>query len=267
MSHEDYVREVKRHLQNATNSKKLDEDSMGHFLREVKSFLHDMVNRKTIDEDTMRALLPDKARTLRFYILPKTHKPENPGRPIVSSWGSPTEGFRFVDYHLNPLVRKISSYMKDITDFLLKLQDFDNLPSNTLLLTLTCNWCDITIHKYPSQWGYWIRSLPSLTELLRDPRPTHWRPNSPIKTHPREKLFYIWRWTFSTNPWDGYGHTNGPVVCQHSHGQVVEQNPPNSTQSTYSMVEVHWRHLCHMAKRWGMPRTIYSYHYRHAFHH
>ena len=38
MSREDYVREVKRHLQNPTNYKKLDEDPTGHFLREVKSF-------------------------------------------------------------------------------------------------------------------------------------------------------------------------------------------------------------------------------------
>ena len=36
-------------------------------------------------------------------------------------------GHQFIDYHLNPLVRKIPSYMKDTTDFLLKLQDFDNL--------------------------------------------------------------------------------------------------------------------------------------------
>ena len=61
MSRKDHVREVKRHLQNPTKYKKLDEDPTRHFLREVKSFLRDMVNRKTIDEKTMRAPLPDKA--------------------------------------------------------------------------------------------------------------------------------------------------------------------------------------------------------------
>ena len=66
MSREDYVREVKHHLQNPTNYEKLVEDPTEIFLREVKSFLHDMVNRKTIDEETMRALLPDKARTPHF---------------------------------------------------------------------------------------------------------------------------------------------------------------------------------------------------------
>ena len=71
MSREDYVREVKRYLQNPNNYEKLDEDPTGHFLREVKSFLHDMVNRKTIEEETMRALLPDKARTPRFLHLTK----------------------------------------------------------------------------------------------------------------------------------------------------------------------------------------------------
>ena len=95
-----------------------------------------MVNRESIEEETMQALLPNKARTPCFNILPKIRKPGNPGRPIVSSCGSPTEGIsRFVNYHLNPLVRKIPSYVKDTTNFLLKLQDFDNLPLHMSLLT------------------------------------------------------------------------------------------------------------------------------------
>ena len=59
------------------------------------------------------------------------------GRPIVSSCGSPTEGIsRFVDFHLRPLVRRIPSYIKDTTDFLLKLQSIDQVPPGTLLVTL-----------------------------------------------------------------------------------------------------------------------------------
>ena len=62
---------------------------------------------------------------------------ENPGRPIVSSGASPTEGIsHFVDYHLAPLVKEIPSYIKDTMDFFNRLQTIDNLPPDMLLVTL-----------------------------------------------------------------------------------------------------------------------------------
>ena len=39
-------------------------------------------------------------------------------------------------YHLNPLVKKIPSHIKDTNDFLLKLQQLDDLSSESLLVTL-----------------------------------------------------------------------------------------------------------------------------------
>ena len=42
----------------------------------------------------------------------------------------------FVDHHLHPLVPTIPSYIKDTTDFLMKVQSLTNLPSDTLLITL-----------------------------------------------------------------------------------------------------------------------------------
>ena len=69
--------------------------------------------------------------------LPKIHKVNNPGRPIVSSNNHPTERIsQFVDFHLKPLVFTIPSYVKDTTDFLNKLAIFNRLPDNALLVTL-----------------------------------------------------------------------------------------------------------------------------------
>ena len=74
----------------------------------------------------------------RFYILPKIHKHGNPGRPIVSSNGHPTERIsQFVDYYLKPLVHKTASFIKDTTHFLNgKLDQLGPLPSNAILVTL-----------------------------------------------------------------------------------------------------------------------------------
>ena len=75
-----------------------------------------------------------QTKPARFYLLPKIHKLGNPGRLIISSCDAPTERIsKFVDHHLRPLVRTIPSYIKDTTDFLMKVQ---SLPSDTLLITL-----------------------------------------------------------------------------------------------------------------------------------
>ena len=90
-----------------------------------------------IDDKTRQYLLRTDAKPGRFYILPKIHKPGNPGRPIVSSNSHPTERIsQFVDYHHQPLVHKLPSFVKDTNDFLNKLLTIGNLPSNSLLVTL-----------------------------------------------------------------------------------------------------------------------------------
>ena len=86
---------------------------------------------------TKQYLIQSDVKPGRFYILPKVHKPGNPGRPIVSSNSHPTERLsHFVDYHLQPLVHKLPSFVKDTNDFLNKLLTIGNLPANSLLVTL-----------------------------------------------------------------------------------------------------------------------------------
>ena len=86
---------------------------------------------------TKNYLVPHHSRTARFYLLPKIHKPGNPGKPIVSSCGAPTERIsQFVDYYLHPLVTRVPSYIQDTTDFLVKLKQLPSLPDATLLATL-----------------------------------------------------------------------------------------------------------------------------------
>ena len=84
------------------------------------------------------SLIPQDPRTARFYLLPKIHKAGNPGRPIVSGNGSPTERIsEFVDSYLNPLVSHIPSYIQDTTDFLRKLEGIKHqIPNSAFLVTL-----------------------------------------------------------------------------------------------------------------------------------
>ena len=72
-----------------------------------------------------------------FYTIPKIHRQGHPGRPIVSSSSHPTERIsQFVDHHLQPLVTKLPSYIKDTTHFLNKLNSIGQLPNGVLLVTI-----------------------------------------------------------------------------------------------------------------------------------
>ena len=79
----------------------------------------------------------DQPKAGRFYLLPKIHKAGNPGRPIVSANGHPTEKIsEFVDLHLQPHVENLPSYLQDTTDFLRKQDAMGPLPPETLLVSM-----------------------------------------------------------------------------------------------------------------------------------
>ena len=57
--------------------------------------------------------------------------------PIVSSVNCHTKNIsRSVNYHLQPIVKEIPSYVKDTQDFLKKLAKVKDIPQESLLVTL-----------------------------------------------------------------------------------------------------------------------------------
>ena len=78
----------------------------------------------------------------RFYQIFKVHKdhPEGqlpPGRPIISGNGSINENIsKFVDFHIQHLVPKFTTYIQDTPDFLRALEVLKQdgqLPPNAIL--------------------------------------------------------------------------------------------------------------------------------------
>ena len=79
---------------------------------------------------------PQKARLARLYFLKKIHKSPMGIRPIVSSCGSPTENIsQFVDYWLQPIMKKLPSFIKDTTEFINQLNEIV-IELDTLLVTI-----------------------------------------------------------------------------------------------------------------------------------
>jgi hypothetical protein len=72
----------------------------------------------------MEYLTPEDPKPGRFYLLPKIHKENNPGRPIMSANGHPTENIsEFIDFHLRSFVENLPSHFKDTTDHLKKMEN------------------------------------------------------------------------------------------------------------------------------------------------
>ena len=123
LSKEDYIKEANQQLNESVymSYRKLPADPTSQYTTEVKQCLDSMYRRGLIDKKVKNFLhvVPHHARAVRFYLLPKIHKPGNPGRPIVASNGALTENIsRFADFFLRLTVTQLPSHIRDTTDFI-----------------------------------------------------------------------------------------------------------------------------------------------------
>ncbi len=109
----------------------------------VHEVLLEMNELNYIEDDIFFFLNPfsHDLRTSEMYFLPKLHKPPPPNglfevRPIMSGVNSATYNIsKFVDYFLAPIAERQSTYIRDSTDIILKLQNL-TLPPNALLAAI-----------------------------------------------------------------------------------------------------------------------------------
>ena len=74
----------------------------------------------------------------RFYLLSKIHKRLHnvPSRPVISNCGYHMENIsQLLDYHLQPLAKKVESSIKGTNHFLKKRKKLGCLPKNAILCT------------------------------------------------------------------------------------------------------------------------------------
>ena len=136
MDTEDYIWEAKRQLSDTNYYLPQSEDLTEHHVEKVQDFLLHLRDNGEIDEHLRIILDPAGARTARFYFLPKIHKKDVKGRPIISGNGSPTEKISaFVDDHLRQYVQNLPSFVRDTTDFIKKVEGLETF-DNTYLVTM-----------------------------------------------------------------------------------------------------------------------------------
>ena len=135
---EDYLKEAHKQLsdeevyEEVTNDPSTLESTIFNALNKIRA-------RGDLSADNLEYFFNKDPKFARFYLLPKIHKRLHnvPGRPVISNCGYYTENISsFLDYHLQPLAKKVESYIKDTNHFLKKLQELGSLPKNAILCTI-----------------------------------------------------------------------------------------------------------------------------------
>ena len=136
----DYIKEAERQLNNTENYRKRQEDPIATNMKLVNDTIERFKKQKLINEKVAEGLKRNDPKTAKFYLRPKILKEGNPGRPVVRSVNCHTANIsKYVDYHLQPIVKEIPSYVKDTQDFLKKLEKVKDIPQEILLVTLDVN--------------------------------------------------------------------------------------------------------------------------------
>lgn len=137
MNKHDYEKECLRQLNNKDHYARTGVDLTPTVSTTITNYLRLCKKQKTIPEKVADHLIPKSARTALFYTLPKIHKANNPGRPIISANECPTEKIsQYVDFYIRPLAQQVPSYIKDTNDFLNFLHDLGRLSPSSILCTI-----------------------------------------------------------------------------------------------------------------------------------
>ena len=97
-----------------------------------------MLQNNDIDVSVYNYFLNKDCRTLILYLLPQIHKGKipPPGTSIISAIGSHTEKMLpFVNHFLNPCAQRVTSCVRDTTHFHTILEEVNELPEETWLVT------------------------------------------------------------------------------------------------------------------------------------
>ena len=132
---EDYIKKAENQLGDSNIYEEVPNDAKS--LRNIiLNTLENIHKRGDVCTDTLNYFLMKDAKFARFYLLPKIHK-RLYNVPVISNCGYYTENISsFLDFHLQPIAKKVKSYINDTNDFLKKLCSLTNLPSNSLLCTM-----------------------------------------------------------------------------------------------------------------------------------
>lgn len=137
-----YQNMVHQLLSDETVYEKVPCDPGNSIKAELDALVEQAFSDGILDTRTRDFLITEFPITPLFYALPKIHKnlSHPPGRPIVAGTESVFQPAAvFLDKILQPKVIKTQSFLLDTGDFLNRIKDLTQLPSNTWLCSMDVN--------------------------------------------------------------------------------------------------------------------------------
>ena len=77
--------EINRQLNDTNNYEQFNLDPTDLHTEKIKSEINNLKYENLLTSKTANSLLEGKKQTPEFHLLPKMHKANNPGRPVISS--------------------------------------------------------------------------------------------------------------------------------------------------------------------------------------
>ena len=125
----DYIEKAERQLYNNEHYRQLSKYQTAADNQTVNNVIESFQKENLITKNVAKWLKTTSPWTPRFYIQRKIHKQGNPGRPAISSVNCHTSDIsKYVDYHLQPIVQQIPSYIQDTSDFWRKINKVEKIP-------------------------------------------------------------------------------------------------------------------------------------------
>ena len=110
-----YVAEAKASTYRCYYIRSPSQGPYGEHQKSIKSTVTKLITNAELPS-TATNLINSSPATASFYMLPKVHKPNCPGRPIISSHSCPTIYIaQFIDEILRPIVSALPSYVQDFS--------------------------------------------------------------------------------------------------------------------------------------------------------
>ena len=102
----------------------------------MKTVINDYKDAEQISSKMTNSLPPSKVKAPVFQFLPNIHKPNNAGTLVINSVDCHTSRIsEFVDHYLQPGVTNFKSNVKDMTDFVKKIENVNNITYDSYLVS------------------------------------------------------------------------------------------------------------------------------------
>ena len=134
---DDYVKVAERQLNNKENYRKINCDPTTVNNETIHKVISRFQKENLLSKNISEELETENPKTPHFYLKPKVHKEGNLGRPVISSINCHTSKIsEYDDYHLQPIIKEIPSYVQNATDFFRKINEINFVPDNSYLVSL-----------------------------------------------------------------------------------------------------------------------------------